>query len=202
MYINIYLLFILMIFLAICIITVKNPIIAVVSLIIIYLITSVVFILLGAEFIGILLVIVYVGAISVLFLFVIMMLNSRLVELYNSFKISLFVLRFVFFIILIELFFIYAFNLNIISCYIIENKYYDLWIYSLEGVLNIKDLGEMLINNYNIYLLISAVILLLALIGSIVLTFKTTSLLLDSYVNTKHIFLNKKINKAYGILRY
>lgn len=201
MYLNIYIIFILMIFLAICIITVKNPIIAVVSLIIIYLLTSVVFILLGAEFIGILLVIVYVGAISVLFLFVVMMLNSRLVEIYNSFKTSLFVIRFVVFIILIELFFIYSFDLNIISCYIIENKYYDLWLYSLDGVLNIKDLGEMLMNNYNIYLFISAIVLLLALVGSIALTFKTTYLLLSSYANTKYYSLNKVLNKSYGILR-
>jgi NADH-quinone oxidoreductase subunit J len=42
------------------------------------------FILLGAEFLALLLLIVYVGAISILFLFVVMMLNLRLVEIYGD----------------------------------------------------------------------------------------------------------------------
>jgi len=47
--------------------------------------TTVIFILLGAEFLAIAVLIIYVGAISILFLFVVMMLNLRILELYSSF---------------------------------------------------------------------------------------------------------------------
>jgi len=63
------------------VLTVRNPVLAVVSLISTYLLVAILFITLGAEFISILLIIVYVGAISVLFLFVVMMLNVRMLEL-------------------------------------------------------------------------------------------------------------------------
>jgi NADH-quinone oxidoreductase subunit J len=40
--------------------------------------------ILGAEFLSIILIIIYVGAVAILFIFVIMMLNIRVVEVYNS----------------------------------------------------------------------------------------------------------------------
>jgi len=63
----------------------KNPVQSVFFLIVIFLLTTVLFILLGAEFLAIAVLIIYVGAISILFLFVVMMLNLRILELYSSF---------------------------------------------------------------------------------------------------------------------
>lgn len=88
--------------LAMCIVTMKNPILAVISLILIYINTSIVFILLGAEFIGLVLIIIYVGAICILFLFVIMLLNSRVLELYTKFNIYVSILFFVLMILFFE----------------------------------------------------------------------------------------------------
>ncbi|MCB9965196.1 MAG: NADH-quinone oxidoreductase subunit J [Rhodospirillales bacterium] len=60
---------------ALMVITAKNPVHSVLFLILAFFNAAGLFILLGAEFIGMLLVIVYVGAVAVLFLFVVMMLN-------------------------------------------------------------------------------------------------------------------------------
>jgi NADH-quinone oxidoreductase subunit J len=62
----------------------KNPVHSVILLVLVFLQTAVLFILLGAEFLAILLVTVYIGAIAILFLFVVMLLNVRVVEIYSS----------------------------------------------------------------------------------------------------------------------
>lgn len=54
-------------------------------LVVVFLQASMLFLLLGAEFLFVLLVVVYVGAVAILFLFVIMLLNLRVVEDYNNF---------------------------------------------------------------------------------------------------------------------
>src|SRR6185312_15348128 len=62
----------------------KNSITSVLYLICVFLLTALTTLLLGAELLSVLLIIIYIGAISILFLFVIMMLNLRIVEVYNS----------------------------------------------------------------------------------------------------------------------
>lgn len=54
-----------------------------------FILVSLLFFLLGAEFLGVLLLVIYAGAIILLFLFVIFLLNLRTVELYNDFRIYL-----------------------------------------------------------------------------------------------------------------
>ena len=68
-------------FLSIFSITAKNPVISVTYLISTFVMASCYLLLIGIEFIGISYIIVYIGAIAVLFLFVIMMINIRLVDL-------------------------------------------------------------------------------------------------------------------------
>jgi NADH-quinone oxidoreductase subunit J len=63
----------------------KNPIMSVFFLILSFIMSAILFLLLGVEFIAIVILTVYVGAISVLFLFVVMLLNLRIVELYSMF---------------------------------------------------------------------------------------------------------------------
>jgi len=63
---------------------VSKPITAVLYLIGLYISTSILFLILGAEFLSIILIIIYVGAVVILFIFVIMMLNVRIVEVYNT----------------------------------------------------------------------------------------------------------------------
>lgn len=66
---------------ATAVISVRNPVHAVLCLILTFFSTACIWILLGAEFLGITLVLVYVGAVMVMFLFVVMMLDSNRTEL-------------------------------------------------------------------------------------------------------------------------
>ena len=75
---------ILIIISSLCIVISKNSITSVLYLICVFILSALCFLLLGAEFLSILIVIIYIGAISILFLFVIMMLNLRIVEVYNT----------------------------------------------------------------------------------------------------------------------
>lgn len=68
----------------ILVITAKNPVISVLFLIAVFLNVAGYLVLMGVAYIGLVYIIVYVGAIAILFLFVVMMLNLRLVELLDS----------------------------------------------------------------------------------------------------------------------
>ena len=89
------------------VITSKNTVQSVLYLILVFLLCSLLFIYLGADFIGLIILIVYIGAIAVLFLFVVMMLNIRLLEntffflyiytYYNFFKSNIYFSNYLFF---------------------------------------------------------------------------------------------------------
>lgn len=66
---------------ALCVITARNPVHSVLFLILSFFTAAGLFVLLGAEFVGMILVIVYVGAVAVLFLFVVMMLDISFTDL-------------------------------------------------------------------------------------------------------------------------
>jgi NADH-ubiquinone oxidoreductase chain 6 len=70
----------------ILVITSNNPVISVLFLISVFLNVAGYLVLLGVAYLGLVYIIVYVGAIAILFLFVVMMLNIRLVELLDTGK--------------------------------------------------------------------------------------------------------------------
>src|ERR1700679_1910701 len=98
--------------------TSKNTVQSVLYLILVFLLCSLLFIYLGADFIGLIILIVYIGAIAVLFLFVVMMLNIRLLE--NTFFFSIYV-PIIIFLSLIFIFQIIFFFLNIFNIIEISN---------------------------------------------------------------------------------
>jgi NADH-quinone oxidoreductase subunit J len=70
---------------AVMVITAKNPVHSVLFLVLAFFNTAGLFVLMGAEFLAMLLVVVYCGAVTVLFLFVVMMLDINFVELRQGF---------------------------------------------------------------------------------------------------------------------
>src|SRR3954470_1018808 len=70
---------------ALCVVAAKNPVHSVLFLITVFFSAAGLFVLLGAEFLALLLVVVYVGAVAVLFLFVVMMLDVDFVALRQGF---------------------------------------------------------------------------------------------------------------------
>lgn len=75
-----------LIFSSLSVIFSKNPVNSVLFLVLAFLNSTFLFILIGAEFVGIILAIVYIGAVAILFLFVVMMLDIELIDIVFSVK--------------------------------------------------------------------------------------------------------------------
>ena len=152
-----------------------NPIHALLFLIFCFINGCGILLIYQVEFISLLFIIIYVGAIAVLFLFAIMLLNLKKIE-FNEYIIKYVPLAFIFLIILyLEISnFIYTQQTNIlISNYITENNNYFIWINHIYNNSNIKTLGQLLyINEYYIYFIIISIVLLIAMIGALVLTLR------------------------------
>lgn len=144
-----------------------NPVHSVLFLILTFTLCAGVLLLLGVEFLGIIYIVVYVGAIAVLFLFVVMMLNIRLVELTGGLR-FLPISGFVSVMFLLELYYILKKDIGNDSGTL--NINYKDWLMELDGVSNLEVIGSILYT-YGVYMfLLSGVILLVSMIGTIVLT--------------------------------
>ena len=151
----------------------RNTVHSVFFLILDFISISCLFIMIGAEFIGMMMLIVYVGAVAVLFLFVVMMLNvaNQKNEWFgsaiNSSHIPMGLLVSV--VIFMELLIVlggWKFKPNVISSSsIIVN----------ENISNTHSIGNVLYTDYIHIFQLSGMILLVAMIGAIVLTFRKRS---------------------------
>ena len=148
------------------VITAKNPVHAVLYLILTFFNAAGLFVLLGAEFLAMLLVIVYVGAVAVLFLFVVMMLDVDFAELRAGFIKNAPVGLIVGGIVLAELvalFGVYGFELGLGK---------QLAAVAPEGVSNTKALGLLIYTRYAYFFQGAGLVLLVAMVGAIVLTLR------------------------------
>lgn len=151
---------------SLAVISAKNTIHAVFFLILDFVSVSCLFIMLGAEYLGMLTLIVYVGAVAVLFLFVVMMLNVNLGDLKSGFLSYLPFGGFIGVILLIEI-------VMMIGTW----KYKDTFIKTSQinisnDLSNTEAIGNVLYTEYLHYFQISGLILLVAMIGAILLTFR------------------------------
>lgn len=149
---------------AFMVIATKNPVHAVLFLILAFFNAAGLFVLLGAEFLAMILIVVYVGAVLVLFLFVVMMLDVDFAELRAGFLKYLPVGALVGLLLLVEL--IFVVGAWITAPMLVS----DAPTPNMSTVNNTQALGEILYTRY-VYLFESAaLILLVAMIGTIVLT--------------------------------
>jgi NADH-ubiquinone oxidoreductase chain 6 len=147
----------------------KNPIISVFFLITLFLSVSIYLILTGIVYIGVSYLLVYIGAVSILFLFTLMLIDIRISELltetnnnlYLSVNISI-------------LFFgaMYFYNNNNIWLSNIKYIYFNTWEGSLIESTDIIAIGNIIYTNLFIWLIISLLILLLAMVGAIKINIK------------------------------
>ena len=143
-----------------------NPIHSVLFLILSFCCASITLVLFGLDFLAVLFVIVYVGAIAVLFLFVVMMLNVKLYT-FNSLPQTLFIGVILFFIFSQTYFFLNElFNTSAIT--LKPEHLFDTFS-------NIDIFGQVLYNYFLICFLLAGLILLVAMVGaiSLTLTFKS-----------------------------
>ena len=146
----------------------RNPVHSVLYLILAFFTSAGLFVLIGAEFIAMILVIVYVGAVAVLFLFVVMMLDINFTELRQGFLQYLPIGVLVGLILLVELFMVlgsWQFGPAIES--LPEPQA------TLAGMTNTEALGSVLYTHYVYAFQAAGLILLVAMIGAIVLTHRT-----------------------------
>jgi NADH-quinone oxidoreductase subunit J len=147
----------------------RNPVHSVLFLILAFFNSAGLFILLGAEFLAMILVIVYVGAVAVLFLFVVMMLDIDFAELRSGFMRYLPIGALIGFILLAEL--ILIFGSWAIAPEIAGLKTAPL-PQGAAVVTNTRALGDLLYTRYVFAFQASGMILLVAMIGAIVLTLR------------------------------
>jgi len=176
----------------IAVISAKNPVHSILFLILVFLNTAMVLISLGIDFLGIFLIIVYVGAIAILFLFVVMMLNVKLTELndniYKYLPIGFF----------FGVLFLFVFSLFASSGYDLLSDKIDSSInwtneLKIKGN-NLVQLGILLYTIYLPYLMVAAIILLVAMLGVIILTFtKSKENLYQTVYQQNSSFLNNNL---------
>jgi NADH-quinone oxidoreductase subunit J len=146
----------------------RNPVHSVLFLILAFFNAAGLFVLMGAEFLAFILVIVYVGAVAVLFLFVVMMLNINFAELRQGFLQYLPVGMLVGVILLVELVFI-------IGSWVTAPEASGLLAAkapALAEVTNTEALGRVLYTKYVYLFQAAGLVLLVAMVGAIVLTLR------------------------------
>ena len=149
----------------------KNTVHSVFFLILDFISVSCLFIMIGAEFLGMIMLIVYVGAVAVLFLFVVMMLNvaqqksQRFLSSQSSrhIPIGLIIGTIIFFELII-----------VVGGWKYKPELFEKTnsTSSFEGISNTHSLGQILYTDYIHVFQISGMVLLVAMIGAIVLTFR------------------------------
>jgi len=153
---------------AFMVIAAKNPVHSVLYLILAFVNAAGLFLLLGAEFLAMILIVVYVGAVMVLFLFVVMMLDVDFAELRQGFLQYLPVGTLVGIIFLVELVLVAAtWAIAPETAGAIRAP-----MQPLDQVTNTQAIGRVLYTTYIHYFQLAGVVLLVAMIGAIVLTLR------------------------------
>jgi NADH-quinone oxidoreductase subunit J len=147
---------------AVMVISARNPVHSVLFLILAFVNAAGLFLLVGAEFLAMILVVVYVGAVAVLFLFVVMMLDVDFAELKQGFLQYLPVGVLVGVIVLVEL-------VTVIGVWAVAPQT-SLSTPTPEGISNTAAIGQVLYTQYVYLFQASGFVLLTAMIGAIVLT--------------------------------
>jgi NADH-quinone oxidoreductase subunit J len=146
----------------------RNPVQSVMFLILAFVNAAGLFLMMGAEFLAMILVIVYVGAVAVLFLFVVMMLDVDFAELRQGFLQNLPVGGLVGVVFLIEL-------VTVIASYVVDPGLIRSPAVAAPGataMTNTEAIGQVLYTRYFYFFQAAGIILLVAMIGAIVLTLR------------------------------
>jgi len=154
---------------AVMVISARNPVHSVLFLILAFFNSAGLFVLLGAEFLAMILVVVYVGAVAVLFMFVVMMLDINVAELRQGFLQYLPLGSVVGLILVLEL-------AIVVSGFVISPSVSNRFAAAIpapQDVTNTEAIGNLLYTNYVYFFQAAGMILLVAMIGAIVLTHRS-----------------------------
>jgi NADH-quinone oxidoreductase subunit J len=149
---------------ALAVVFARNPVHSVLFLILTFFTTAGLFVLMGAEFLAMLLVVVYVGAVAVLFLFVVMMLDVNFAELKQGFQNYLPLGGLIAVILFFEL-------LLIASAWVVPGGLGEKPVLGFSDN-NARALGEVIYTQHLLLFQLSGLVLFVAMIGAVVLTLR------------------------------
>ena len=165
---------------AVMVITLSNAVHSVLFLIIVFCNVASILLILGAEFFSFMFLIVYVGAIAVLFLFVVMMLNVKV----NPIKVNIFSIApigiIIFFTVIAQ-----VTEILDTQFILIKSNYlnYTSWLAENNYLTNIEVVGTYLYTKFSLLFIFCGLILLVAMIGAIVLTMHQRSSVKKQQIN-------------------
>ena len=184
-----------------------NTVHSILYLILLFCNATAVLLLLNLDYIAMVYIVVYVGAIAILFLFVVMMLNIKLLEIKENFWVYT-PLAFVIGVVL-DGNFVYLFRINSLDVTVLElvnnnmqystskttNFVYNDWLSAILIYENIQSIGLVLYSYYGFALVLLSFLLLVAMMGSIILTLKESVIhkRQDTFKQTQNDFV-KTIN--------
>lgn len=177
---------------ALMIIIVQNSIYSVLFLVLSFITSASILFLFECEFIALMFITIYVGAIAVLFLFVVMMLDIKTIY-FTKDTLKYFPFgSFIGFVFLIEILLVVSrnFKINPYQNSLLSNFYVN-WFDKIDSFTDLEAIGQVLYTYYVLQFLIAGIILLLAVIGSVVLTINT------SVKNAKHQVIFKQLSRNY-----
>jgi NADH-quinone oxidoreductase subunit J len=151
---------------AVMVISARNPVHSVLFLILTFFNAAALFVLMGAEFLAMILIVVYVGAVAVMFLFVVMMLDINFTELRQGFLQYLPIGGLVGLVLLAELLIVLG------GWTLAPEAAAGGSAPTPQAVSNTDALGQLIYTHYFYLFQASGVVLLIAMIGAIVLTFR------------------------------
>jgi len=155
---------------ALMVIRSENPVHSVLFLVLVFFNSAGLLLLLEVEFLAMLFIVVYVGAIAVLFLFVVMMLNVKMAKYSNDLLRYLPVGGLIIFVFLMEMFLLIEGDL-VSPIEASTNGYsFTQWFSKVDQVTNIEVIGQVMYTYYFYFFLAASIILLVSMIGAIVLT--------------------------------
>ncbi len=168
------------------VITARNPIHSVLFMILVFVNVIFLLICLQAEFLALTFVIVYVGAVAVLFLFVVMMLNIKVTELNKELVHYFPIGGLVGIIFLMNIFLILLSNgvNSPLDLSLTKNLTYKNWFEFIDSPTNIEVIGQLIYTHQVFYFLLCGLVLLVAMIGAIVLTSQSR----DKSVRVQQVF--------------
>lgn len=185
----------------------KNPVVSVLFLIGLFLSIACYLMIIGLNFIGLSYLLVYVGAVSILFLFILMLINVRISELLSNTSNSIPLAIFITISFNYPVYQILPYNIVSFNSYTVDlnnNTLSDIWYNNYSDYLNkifklsgteldndeiffvtskiwdgslaesshITSIGNIMYTSYSIWLILTSIILLLAMVGAIVITIK------------------------------
>ncbi len=182
------------------VISARNPVNSVLWLILAFFNSAGLFLLLGAEFLAMVLVVVYVGAVAVLFLFVVMMLDINQVQFREGFLQYLPTGALIAVVLLVELLAMvggWAFAPDVEALIRAPTP-------TIDQATNIVALGKLIYTNYVYMFQASGLILLVAMIGTILLTHRSRTgvrkqVIADQVARTAKSAVLRKVQSGRGI---